>query len=74
MNGKTMLKLVGKAIRREARKEHNMIVSILAVIGLILLIAIVLYAIVRFMTPDEYEGYDDAEYDTSGLHHKEDKD
>lgn len=73
MDGKKLLKLIGRRIRKESRRENNTLVTVLTVIGLIVLIAVVIYAVIKFMTPDEYEGYDDAEYDTDDLYSKDPK-
>lgn len=50
--------LVGRKVEEE--KKSNKLVWVLAIIGAVVVIAGIAYAVFRFMTPDEEEEYEDA--------------
>lgn len=50
-------------LEEEAEKKNNVLVKVFACIGLILVAALIAYAVYRFLQPKDYDDYDDDVYD-----------
>lgn len=50
-------------VEADAEKKNNVLVKVFACIGLLLVIALIAYAVYRFLQPKDYDDYDDDVYD-----------
>ena len=51
------------AVKAKNEETENKLVWCLALIGGIVIVALVAYAVYRFLTPDYYDDYDDEDFD-----------
>ena len=51
------------AVKAKNKETENKLVWCLALIGGIVIVALVAYAVYRFLTPDYYDDYDDDDFD-----------
>ena len=51
------------AVKARNKESENRLVWGLALIGGVVIVAIIAYAVYRFLTPDYYEDYDDDDFD-----------
>ena len=59
MSMDTLEKLIAKINKSEEESNSNRLILILALVGGIVAVACIAYAVYRFLTPDYFEDYDD---------------
>lgn len=50
-------------VKKKNDESDNKLICILALVGCALIVALIAYAVYRFLTPDYFEDYDDDDFD-----------
>lgn len=54
---------LGELMNRKNEKKHSTLIWVLAIIGAVLSVAVIAYAVYKHFSPDYLEDFDDEEYE-----------